>query len=103
MQMIHKTLFLHSEYLSNIAAIFESQMIFPGHPLLLILFIILAISLIIQLVYYLLYYLAPALYIHHDYPPKKDPVSVIICARNEEENLKNFLPSVLNRITPILK
>jgi len=100
MQMIHKTLFLHSEYLSNIAAIFESQMIFPGHPLLLILFIILAISLIIQLVYYLLYYLAPALYIHHDYPPKKDPVSVIICARNEEENLKNFLPSVLEQDYP---
>ena len=28
------------------------------------------------------------------------PVSVIICARNEAENLKNFLPSVLEQDYP---
>jgi len=100
MIMISKTLFLHSEYLSNIAAIYGSQMILRDNPLLFSLFIVLAISLIVQLVYYLLYYLAPVLYKHPENPVKKVPVSVIICARNEEENLKKFLPSVLEQDYP---
>ena len=100
MLMIPQTLFLHSEYLSNIAAISGSQMLFSNQPFLLTLFIVLAISLIVQLVYYLVYYLAPVLYRHPDNPLKKEPVSVIICARNEEENLKNFLPAVLEQDYP---
>jgi glycosyltransferase involved in cell wall biosynthesis len=32
--------------------------------------------------------------------PVKDPVSVIICARNEEQNLREFLPSVLEQEYP---
>jgi cellulose synthase/poly-beta-1,6-N-acetylglucosamine synthase-like glycosyltransferase len=98
--MIPQSLFLHSEYLSNIAAIFGSQMIITNQPLLLTLFIVFVISLLVQLVYYLLFYLAPVLYRHTDNPVRKDPVSVIICARNEEENLKNFLPAVMEQDYP---
>lgn len=75
-------------------------MIIPDQPLLLTLLIALLISLIVQLGYYLVYYLAPVLYRHPDKPLRKDPVSVIICARNEEENLKNFLPAVLEQDYP---
>ncbi len=32
--------------------------------------------------------------------PKKIGVSVIICAKNEEENLKNFLPSIISQVYP---
>ncbi len=98
--MIPQTLFLHSEYLSNIAAIFGSQMIITNQPLLLTLFIVFVVSLLVQLVFYLLFYLAPVFYRHTDNPVRKDPVSVIICARNEEENLKNFLPAVMEQDYP---
>ena len=100
MKMISKTIFLHSDYLSNIAAKFGRQMILRDHPILLIIFIVFSLSFIIQLVYYLYYYLATALYRHPDIRSTKDPVSVIICARNEQENLRNFLPSVLEQEYP---
>ena len=29
--------------------------------------------------------------------PKKIPISVIVCAKNEEENVKNFLPLLLEQ------
>lgn len=32
--------------------------------------------------------------------PKSPPVSVIICARNEEENLRNYLPAILEQDYP---
>ena len=32
--------------------------------------------------------------------PKKSPISVIVCARNESENLLRFLPIVLNQDYP---
>jgi poly-beta-1,6-N-acetyl-D-glucosamine synthase len=98
--MIYKTILLHSDYLSNIAAKFGSQMILLDHPFLLIFFIVFALSFIIQLFYYLFYYLAPVLFGHPDTPGKKDPVSVIICARNEDDNLRNFLPAVLEQDYP---
>jgi len=75
-------------------------MILRDHPLLFCLLIVFAVSLIVQLVYYFLYYLAPVVYKHPENPVLKDPVSVIICARNEEENLKDFLPGVLEQDYP---
>ncbi len=37
-------------------------------------------------------------------PASKDlPVSVIICAKNEAENLKNFIPSILNQNYPVFE
>jgi glycosyltransferase involved in cell wall biosynthesis len=55
---------------------------------------------VIQLIYYLWYYLAPCLYEYSDENDKRPPVSVIICARNEAENLDKFLPSVLEQKYP---
>jgi len=98
--MIFKTIFLHSEYLSNIAAILGSQMIPGDHPLLLALLIVFVLSFLVQVFYYLFYYLAPATYRHKESSPNKEPVSVIICARNEEENLRNFLPAILEQDYP---
>lgn len=92
-----ETLFLHSDYLSNIARIFESQMILNDNPFLLVLFIFFTLTALVQIFYYLFYYMSPGLFKTSDIPPSKDPVSVIICARNEEENLKNFLPKVLEQ------
>ena len=98
--MIGRTLFLHSDYLSNIAAISGSQMILRDNPFLFIFLIIFGLSFLIQMFYYIFYYLAPVLLRHPGPAAMKDPVSVIICARNEEENLRNFLPAVLEQDYP---
>lgn len=100
MSLTPNTIFLYSDYLINIAAINESQMIINEHPVFLLVFVLFAVSFIIQLTYYLYFYLAPVMFKHHDSPASKVPVSVIICARNEEENLRNFLPAVLEQNYP---
>jgi len=92
--------FYYSEYLTNIAAISESRMIPDGNTLFLTLLIIFGISFLVQAFYYLYYYLAPARSETSDTSAKREPVSVIICARNEEENLRNFLPAVLEQDYP---
>lgn len=59
------------------------------------------LSLFIQLYYYLVFYSRILFYKNHT--GKKDtqePVSVIICARNEEENLEKNLPSILTQNYP---
>lgn len=100
MGMINKTIFLHSDNLTNIAGLSGSQMILREHPFLLILLIVFGLSFLIQVFYYLYYYLAPANFRHTDASRKKNPVSVIICARNEADNLRNFLPAVLEQKYP---
>src|SRR5665647_359295 len=75
-------------------------MILRDHPLLLTLLIVFGLSFLVQVFYYLFYYLAPAIFKHPDSLPKNDPVSVIICARNEEGNLRKFLPAVLEQDYP---
>jgi poly-beta-1,6-N-acetyl-D-glucosamine synthase len=67
------------------------------------LFAILSISFLIQMFYYLFVYIRVA-----NARPKKmrpigqnmPPVSVIICARNEEDNLRELLPSILEQDYP---
>jgi poly-beta-1,6-N-acetyl-D-glucosamine synthase len=54
----------------------------------------------VQVFYYIYYYLVPAIFKHPDVADKKNPVSIIICARNEEENLVKFLPAVLEQDYP---
>jgi glycosyltransferase involved in cell wall biosynthesis len=66
----------------------------------LIVFLIFAASAAIQLFYYLFFYLAVYLQKTAGIKTKKEPVSIIICARNEAENLRNFLPSVLEQDYP---
>lgn len=66
----------------------------------LIIFILLCLSAAVQLYYYLYYYTAFVRYKHPEVSGTVLPVSVIICARNEEENLTRFLPSVLEQKYP---
>ncbi len=73
---------------------------FQENLILSILFLVFALSAAIQLFYYLWFYLAPILYKPSETKGTKQPVSVIICARNESENLRDFLPAVLEQDYP---
>jgi cellulose synthase/poly-beta-1,6-N-acetylglucosamine synthase-like glycosyltransferase len=95
-----KFFILHSDYLINIAVIFESQMVIGDNALLFALLLIFCIAAIIQLFYYLYFFLTPARFRHTVGKSEVRPVSVIICARNEEDNLKSFLPAVLEQNYP---
>ncbi|RPH30752.1 MAG: glycosyltransferase [Bacteroidales bacterium] len=68
----------------------------------LILVPVLIATLIIQLYYYLGIYLKVALHknIGEDLPTPCIPISVVICARDEEANLESFLPYVLEQDYP---
>lgn len=57
-------------------------------------------SLLIQLFYYLFFFLRLAIYKPADRMTKAQPVSVIICAWNEEDNLKKNLQSILEQDHP---
>jgi cellulose synthase/poly-beta-1,6-N-acetylglucosamine synthase-like glycosyltransferase len=59
-------------------------------------------SFIIQFFYYLFFYsrIAFAKKRNNESESNKIPVSIVICARNEEENLKIFLPEVLTQDYP---
>src|SRR3954462_8573143 len=64
----------------------------------LVVFIILCISLLVQSIYYLFLYLKFVLYKPTSSGSSPEvPVSVLICARNEVKNLRQFLPSVLEQ------
>lgn len=65
-----------------------------------VLFLVFAVAAAIQLFYYLWFYLAPILYKPSETKGIVQPVSVIICARNEADNLKEFLPSILEQDYP---
>lgn len=72
-----------------------------GHDsLMMALFIVFCVAAALQLFYYLWYYLAPVFFKSDEKEPSPEPVSVIICARNEAENLRRFLPSVLEQDYP---
>ena len=59
------------------------------------------ITYIIQLFYYLFYYSRILFYKQKIYNKgENEPVSVIICARNEQENLEKNLPSILTQNYP---
>lgn len=64
------------------------------------LFILYTLSVAVQFFYYLRFYLAPALYKHPATGGELPPVSVIICARNEAENLRKYLKTVLEQDYP---
>jgi glycosyltransferase involved in cell wall biosynthesis len=63
-------------------------------------FSIFALAASIQLFYYLFFYLGVYVYKPYCIKTIKQPVSIIICARNEAENLRNFLPAVLEQDYP---
>lgn len=73
----------------------------PGdNRIMFIIFLIFCIVSVIQLFYWVWFYLAPSLYKPAVRADKTEPVSVIICARNESENLRNFLPLILEQDYP---
>ena len=58
------------------------------------------LSLIVQLIFYLGIYVRILSYKPQSHKNKKVPVSVVICARNEAENLDKYLPSILSQNYP---
>lgn len=58
----------------------------------LIIFVIFSIALLIQLWYYLYFFTKLAFHKKKENTSTSAPVSIIICARNEEDNLSNYLP-----------
>ena len=66
----------------------------------LIMLVILASAVLIQIIYYLAVFVRPA----RNKPPQKPsvqpPATVIICARNEGENLQKYLPKILEQDYP---
>ena len=92
--------FRHSDYLINIADIIESLMAEYDNVFLLTVFYIFSSVAAIQLFYYIFFYLAVYFYKPRQPKTEKQPVSVIICARNEAENLAKFLPHVLEQDYP---
>jgi glycosyltransferase involved in cell wall biosynthesis len=71
-----------------------------GDRLLLGIFLLFTVSAAIQIFYYSYYYLAVYLYKRPFCAVSQRPVSVIICARNEAENLQKFLPAILSQDYP---
>lgn len=62
--------------------------------------VVMVAAFIVQLLYWFIVYVRPAFYKHQKATDSLVPVSIIICARNEADNLKRFLPSVLNQDYP---
>lgn len=65
-----------------------------------VIFLIFIVSALIQLVYYAVIYARFSFYGKKPPEPGTGPVSVIICARNEAENLEQYLPVVLTQDYP---
>ena len=71
-----------------------------GKTLYYILFGVFIFSFIIQLFYYLIIYIRIIFYKDKPNSIKQEAVSVVICARNEADNLIKFLPLILNQNYP---
>ncbi|NTV84786.1 MAG: glycosyltransferase, partial [Bacteroidales bacterium] len=65
-----------------------------------IVFVIFIASFAVQLFYYFGVFLRFVIYRSKENVPSADPVSVVICARNEAENLDQYLPLVLTQDYP---
>lgn len=66
----------------------------------LIMLLILASAVLIQIIYYLAVFLRPARNKPPQQPSVQPPASVIVCARNEGENLQKYLPKILEQDYP---
>ena len=75
-------------------------MALPENIFLFALFLFFGLSAAIQIFFYVYFYLKTVLYKSPDRLSDGTPVSVIVCARNEENNLREFLPSVLEQDYP---
>lgn len=66
----------------------------------LIFFILFGFALLVQLWYYLGYFSRLAFYRKKELVPNTPPVSIIICARNEDHNIVEFLPHIFEQEYP---
>jgi biofilm PGA synthesis N-glycosyltransferase PgaC len=73
---------------------------FSTFSIALIVFVVFAITLIAQLRYYLLYFRKLAYYSKSESVANTPPASIIVCARNEEENIVEYLPMLFEQDYP---
>lgn len=66
----------------------------------LLFFILYGFALLVQLWYYLGYFSRLAFYKKRELPTNTPPVSIIICARNEDHNIVEFLPHIFEQEYP---
>ncbi len=64
------------------------------------LILLFAFVVLVQLFYYWVFYSRLAFKKINTYPSVHHPVSVVVCARNEYQNLKDFLPQILEQDYP---
>ncbi len=76
--------------------------IVSAHPAIFIVLVIFSVAFIFQLLYYLLFYLRLAFKRKSNVAQNtaQFPVSIIICAKNEEINIERFLPTILEQNYP---
>ncbi len=60
----------------------------------------LVLAFLIHLFYYLFFFIRVARFRKKESSTDTPPVSIVICARNEEDNLMNFLPKILDQEYP---
>ncbi len=65
-----------------------------------IVLIVFLLAFVVQLFYYLFIYIRFAFHKRKAIPSVQEPVSVIVCARNEADNLDNYLPVLLTQDYP---
>jgi len=65
-----------------------------------IVFLVFVAAVLVQLIYYVGFYMRFVFYKNKSIPFAPEPVSVIICARNEAENLESYLPVILSQDYP---
>jgi len=63
-------------------------------------FYVFALALLVQLFFYLGVFSRLAFYKKKELPPATPPTSVVICARNEDDNLVEFLPRIFEQEYP---
>lgn len=66
----------------------------------LIVLIIFSLAVFVQLIYYLFFFMRFAFHKSKTEVEEKVPVSIVICARNEAENLEKYLPRILEQNYP---
>lgn len=66
----------------------------------LVVFAVFGLALLVQLWYYLGFFSRLAFYKKTEMPVNTPPASIVICARNEDDNLAEFLPKVLEQDYP---
>lgn len=65
-----------------------------------VLFITGCATLLIQVLFHLLIYIRLSLWRHQPEPTQVDPISIVICAKNEEKRLRDLIPKLMEQDHP---